>query len=133
MAQSVEHESNEIHNFKQLPGESLMEAWYRIQEIATKSTCRYAPHTILTRFHDGLDTWSKLFVDRLAYGRFATGNPHFANTIMINLFGNPRKTREETEFQLLKESLNKTIVNLNEVISSTTKIGDIKEMSANVN
>ena len=92
-----------------------------------------APHTILTRFHDGLDAWSKSFVDTLAYGRFATGNPHFANTIMLNLFGNPGKSKEETEFQRLKESLNMTLGNLNEIIASISKIGDIKELSTQVN
>ena len=102
MAQSVVLDSDEIHKFKQLSGESLMEAWHRIQDIAIKSNYRHSPHTILTRFYDGLDAWSKSFVDTLAYGRFATGNPHFANTIMLNLFGNLEKSKEETEFQLLK-------------------------------
>jgi hypothetical protein len=110
-----------MHYFKKLSGESLMESWYIIQEIVEKSTCRYSPHLILTRFHDGLDVWSKLVLDTLTYGRFTTRSAHFFNLVMLNLFGNLGKPKEEIEVQQLKKSLEEALVSLQnsiEVVAS---------------
>jgi hypothetical protein len=90
-----------------------MEAWYRIQEIVEKYTCRYSRYIILTRFHDGLDAWSDFFLDTLTYGRKCS---FFPNLVMLNLFGNLGKPKEEIEVQQLKKSLEEALVNMQNLL-----------------
>ena len=90
-----------ITSFKQYPGESLMEAWYRMQEIRENCPNTHAQNFILRKFYNGLNTWSKLFLDAVTSGCFTTGNPSFSNVVLISLFGNSGKTKEEIEFQQL--------------------------------
>ena len=61
----------EIINFNQYPGESLMDAWYRMQEIVGRSPNKYSQIFILKSFYIGLDVWEKK-LDTLTYGRFIT-------------------------------------------------------------
>ena len=51
---------------------------------------------------------------------------------MLNLFGNPGKSKEEIEIQQLKKSFNEAIASLNKSIESTGSKSDIKKISAQV-
>jgi hypothetical protein len=65
--------------------------------------------------------WSKLVLDTLTYGRFTTRSAHFFNLVMLNLFGNLGKPKEEIEVQQLKKSLEEALVSLQnsiEVVAS---------------
>ena len=91
--------NDEITSFKQYPGESLMEAWYRMQEIRENCPNTHTQNFILRKFYNGLNTWSKLFLDAVTSKCFTTGNPSFSSLVLVSLFGNPGKTKEEMEFQ----------------------------------
>ena len=94
--------SVEMNNFSQYYGESLMEAWYRIKGISKNG--KHTPAALIRNFYNGLNGWSKCFLDSLTNGNFASGNPSHANNLMENLFGNSIETKEETGIRQLQVS-----------------------------
>jgi hypothetical protein len=111
MSTSKDPFSDKINNFNQYPGESLMEASYRMDEIREKCPINYSQTFILRRFHTRLDVWSKLFLDSLIYGRHHM-KPLFFHPFYGKLIWKPRKPKEETEIQQLKKSLEEDTVSL---------------------
>ena len=102
--------SVEMNNFSQYYGESLMEAWYRIKGISKNG--KHTPAALIRNFYNGLNGWSKCFLDYLTNGNFASGNPSHANNLMENLFGNSIETKEETGIRQLQVSMDRSILNL---------------------
>ena len=90
MASSVE-----MNNFSQYYGESLMDAWFRIKGISKNGVNKYTPATLIKNFHNGIDGWSKCFLDSLTIGRFASRNRSHANKLMENLFVNSIESKDE--------------------------------------
>ena len=86
----------EMNNFDQYYGESLMDAWYRIKDTSKNGVIKYTPATVIRNFYKGIDGWSKCFLDSLTSGKFASGNPSYANNLMENLFGNSIESKYET-------------------------------------
>ena len=64
-----------------------MEAWSRIKSINKNGLNKYTPATFIKNFYNGIDGWSKCFLNSLTNGRFVSGNPSHANNLMENLFG----------------------------------------------
>ena len=115
--------SVEMNNFSQYYGESLMEAWYRIKGISKNG--KHTPAALIRNFYNGLNGWSKCFLDSLTNGNFASGNPPHANNLMENLFGNSIETKEETRIRQLQVSMDRSILNLQTYVEEypTKKIG----------
>ena len=97
--------NDEITSLKQYPGEALMEAWYRMQEIRVNCPNTHTQNFILRKLYNGQNTWSKLFLDNLTSGCFTTCDPSFSTLVLVSLFGNPAKTKDRIKFQQLKNSL----------------------------
>ena len=104
--------SVEMNNFGQYYGESLMDAWYRMKDINKNGVNKHTPATLIRNFYNGLDGWSKCFLDSLTNGRFASGNPSHANNLMENLFGSYIETKDETGIKQLKVSIDRSILDL---------------------
>ena len=79
--------NDETTSFKQYFGESLMEAWYRMQEII--ASC---PNTNTQK------KWSKPFLDALTIGYFTTDNPSFSTLVLVSLFENAGIRKKKLNF-----------------------------------
>ena len=97
--------SVEMKIFGQYYGESLVDASFRIKNMSENGVNKHTPAALIRNFYNGLDGWSKCFLDSLTNGRFASGNPSHANNLMENLFGKSIETKEEIGIKLLKFSL----------------------------
>ena len=81
------HPNDEVNNFKQYPGESLMEAWFRMCEIKKECFYAHAHIHVLRRFYVGLGTWFRVFLDSLTNENFANASPDYASFVLVNLVG----------------------------------------------
>jgi hypothetical protein len=86
--------NDEVTSFKQYVEESLMEAWYRMQENVENSPNIHTQGVIIRSFYNGISAWARLFLNSLTNGHFVTGDPSFANYTLMSLFGNYGKTKE---------------------------------------
>jgi hypothetical protein len=64
--------SVEMNYFAQHNGESLMEAWSRIKSINKNSAKGLTLATLIKNFYEGIDEWSKSFLDSLTNGKFSS-------------------------------------------------------------
>ena len=71
---------------------------------------------ILGKFYAGLDTWGRVLLDYLAHGTFCSASPSYASYVLMNLLGNPGKTKEEVEVEELKGYFNEIVKNLGNVV-----------------
>ena len=101
-----------MNNFGQYYGESLMDAWYRIKGMSKNGVNKHTLATLIRNFYNGLDGWSKCFLDSLTNGRFVSSNPSRANNLMENLFGNSIETKYEIGIKQLKVSMDRSILGL---------------------
>ena len=118
--------SVEMNNFGQYYGESLMDAWYRMNGINKNGVNKHTPATLIRNFYSGLDGWSKCFLDSLTHGRFASGNPSHANNLMENLFGSSIETKDETGIKQLKVSIDKSILDLQNYVEECPTKNEIR-------
>jgi hypothetical protein len=86
--------NDEVMSFKQYPEESLMEAWYTMQENVENSPNIHTQGVIIRSFYNGISAWGRLFLDSLTNGHFIMGDPSFANYNLMSFFGNYGKTKE---------------------------------------
>jgi hypothetical protein len=60
--------SDEVTSFKGYSEESLMEAWYRMQESVENIPNVHTQCFIIKRFYNGVSAWSRLLLDGLTNG-----------------------------------------------------------------
>jgi hypothetical protein len=69
--------NDEVTSFTQYSEESLMEAWYRMQENVENSPNVHTQSSIIKRFYNRISAWGRIFLDGLTNGHFATSDPSF--------------------------------------------------------
>lgn len=64
----------EVFLFKQRSGETLKDAWFRIQDAQNRSTCKCSTVVLIRNFYIGLSTWNRYILDTITGGRFVGSN-----------------------------------------------------------
>ena len=59
---------SEVLTFKQRGGESLKDAWYRINDAQRRSTKKQSTHILLRNFYIGITSWYKYILDTITGG-----------------------------------------------------------------
>ena len=79
----------EVCSFKQQGGESLKDAWYRINDAHNRCTKKYSTLILLRNFYVGISSWNRYVLDTLTGGNFL-GTPALgAWTLIESLVGIP--------------------------------------------
>ena len=78
----------EVLTFKQRGGESLKDAWFRINDAYKKSTKKHTTKVILRNFHVGLAMWYRHVLDVVIGGNFLGAPTPEAYKAIRNLLGN---------------------------------------------
>jgi hypothetical protein len=123
----------EVHSFKQQGGESLKDAWYRINNAHHRCTKKHSTTILLRNFYVGISSWNRYALDTLTGGNFL-GTPTLeACTLIESLVGVPPIHVDKTEVTLEEaleklSSLEKSLPNIhdnasraNELIESISK------------
>src|SRR4051812_37861121 len=79
----------EILTFKQRGGESLKDAWYRINDSENRATKKQSTTILLINFYVGVTSWNRLVLDTTISGNFLEAHVWQALSVMENLVGNP--------------------------------------------
>ena len=79
----------EVLTFKKKNGESLKDAWYRINDAQHKSVNKQSTTILLRNFYVGVNTWSRFVLDTSIGGNFLKAHTLEALNVMENLVGNP--------------------------------------------
>ena len=90
----------EVLTFKQSNGESLKDAWYRINDAQRKSIKKQSTTILLRNFYVGVNTWSRFVLDTSIGGNFLEVHTLEALNVMENLVGTPPMSEIKTEFTL---------------------------------
>ena len=130
----------EVRSFKQQGGESLKDAWYRINDVHHRCTKKYSTLILLRNFYVGISSWNRYVLDTLTGGNFL-GTPALeAWNLIESLVGIP-PINVKTEITLgdvverlssLEKSLPNLLVNvsqINELIESINKRTTVLEAS----
>jgi hypothetical protein len=88
---------NLLPNFKQVYGESLKDAWVRINKMNNQSLNVYENDKLHLYFHYGLSPWYKNALDFASRGSFVLSSPEENFTVIKNPFGNKGQENEELE------------------------------------
>ena len=78
-----------VLTFKQRGGESLKDAWYRINDAQNRSTKKQATLVIFKNFFVGVINWYRYILDTLMGGNFLGAHTLEALNIIESLVGNP--------------------------------------------
>ena len=79
----------EVLTFKQRGGESLKDAWYRINDSQKRATKKQTTTILLRKFYVGITSWNRFILDTAINGNFLEVPVWEALNIMENLVGNP--------------------------------------------
>ena len=87
---------NEVLNFKQMGGENLKDAWYRICNAHNRSIHKQSTVVLLRCFYVGITTWYKFVLDTITGGNFLMCPSLDAFNALGNLVGSPPLVIYET-------------------------------------
>ena len=80
---------NEVLNFKQMEGENLKDAWYRIFNAQNKSTRKQSTLVLLRNFYVGANPWYRYILDTITGGNFLGSHTFDSYNALIDIFGSP--------------------------------------------
>jgi hypothetical protein len=120
--------NDEVTSFTQYFEESLMEAWYHMQENVGNISNVHTQSSIIKSFYNGVSAWGRIFLDGLTNGHFVTGDPSFAKYTLVSLFGNYGKTKEDIKLQQFKEELEEVANKLQEAIKKAPNREEISNL-----
>src|SRR3954452_4098186 len=60
----------EVHTFTQRGGESLKDAWYRINDSQKRATKKQSTTILLRNFYVGITSWNRFILDTAINGNF---------------------------------------------------------------
>jgi hypothetical protein len=90
----------EVRTFKQKRGESLKDAWYRINNSYHRCTKKHSTMILLRNFYVDITSWNRYVLDTLTGGNFL-GTPALeACTLIESLLGVPPIHVVKTEITL---------------------------------
>ena len=78
----------EVLTFKQRGGESLKDAWYRINDSQKRATKKQSTTIVLRNFYVGITSWNRFILDTAINGNFIEAPVWEALSVMENLVGN---------------------------------------------
>src|ERR1041384_4775360 len=78
----------EVLTFTQRSGESLKDAWYRINDSQKRATKKQSTTILLRKFYVGITSWNRFILDTAINGNFLEVPVWEALSIMENLVGN---------------------------------------------
>ena len=78
----------EVLTFKQRGGESLKDAWYRINDAQNRSTKKHTTKILLRNFYVGVTIWYRHILDTLTGGIFLGAHTSEAYKAIKSLVGN---------------------------------------------
>ena len=90
----------EVLTFKQRGGESLKDAWYRINDSQVRATKKQSPTILLRNFYVGITSWNRFVLDTAINGNFLEAPIWEALNVMENLVGIPPITATKDEVTL---------------------------------
>jgi hypothetical protein len=85
---------NLLPNFKQVYGESLKDAWVRINKMNKQIFNVYEKEKLHLYFYYGLSPWYKNALDFASRRSFVLSSPEENSTVIKNLFGNKGQENE---------------------------------------
>jgi hypothetical protein len=88
---------NILSNFKEVYGESLKDAWVRINKLNNQNSNVYGKEKLHLYFYYGLAPWYKNVVDFASVGSFVLALPEENYIVIKNLFGSKVEENEELE------------------------------------
>ena len=77
----------EVFTFKQRGGESLKDAWYRINDSQNRATKKQSTTIMLRNFYVGITSWNRFFLDTAINGNFIEAPVWEALNVIKNLVG----------------------------------------------
>src|ERR1041384_1680908 len=78
----------EVLTFKQRGGESLKDAWYRINDSQSRATKKQSTTILLRNFYVGITSWNRFILDTAINGNFLEATVWEALNVMENIVGN---------------------------------------------
>src|SRR3954466_13390297 len=79
----------EVLTFTQRGGESLKDAWFRINDSQDRATKKQSTTILLRKFCVGITSWNRVFLDTAINGNFQESPVWEALNVMENLIGDP--------------------------------------------
>src|SRR4051812_36287814 len=79
----------EVLTFKQRGGESLKDAWYRINDSQDRSTKKQSTTILLRNFYVGITSWNRSILDTTISGNFLEAHVWEALNVMEKFGGVP--------------------------------------------
>jgi hypothetical protein len=79
----------EVRSFKQLGGENLKDAWYRISDAHRRCTKKHSTTILLRNFYVSISSWYRYVLDTLTCGNFLGTPASEACNIIESLVGTP--------------------------------------------
>ena len=96
----VETPESEVLTFKQRGGESLKDAWYRINDARHRSTKKPLATVLLGNFYIGITSWYRYVLDTITGGNFLGINALEAFNVIEGLVGIPPTNDHKIEITL---------------------------------
>src|SRR3954464_10782229 len=77
----------EVLTFTQIGGESLKDAWYRINDSQKRATKKQSTTILLRNFYVGITSWNRFLLDNVVNGNFIEAPIWEALNVIENLVG----------------------------------------------
>src|SRR4051812_16874362 len=77
----------EVLTFTQRDGESLRDAWYRINDSQKRATKKQSTTILLRNFYVGITSWNRFILDIVVNGNFIEAPVWEALNVIENLVG----------------------------------------------
>ena len=115
----------EVRSYKQQGGESLKDAWYRINDAHNRCTKKYSTLILLRNFYVGISSWNRYVLDTLTGDNFL-GTPALEAWTLIESLGGIPPINVKTEITLgdVVERLSSIEKSLPNFLANTSQINE---------
>jgi hypothetical protein len=119
----------EVRSFKQQGGESLKDAWYRINNAHHRRTKKHSTTILLRNFYVGISSWNRYVLDTLTGGNFLGTPAGEAWTIIESLVGIPpiHVAKTETTLEEVVEKLSSLEKSLPSILENGSRVSELVE------
>jgi hypothetical protein len=119
----------EVRSFKQQGGESLKDAWYRINNAHHRCTKKHSTTILLRNFYVGISSWNRYVLDTLTGGNFLGTSTGEACTIIESLVVIPpiHVAKTETTLDEVVENLSSLEKGLPSILENASRVSELIE------
>ena len=116
----------EVRSFRQQGGESLKDAWFRINDAHHRCTKKYSTMILLRNFYVGITSWYRYVLDTLTGGNFLGTPAVEACNLIERLVGVPPSTviKIETTLEDVIKKLNSLEMNFPNFLDNARKVNE---------